>query len=44
LLLTERHPAVVQVTTSGIVSSILPVYPVMVGESGLAEIICIWCY
>ena len=39
-----RPPVVVQVASSGFVSSMLPAYPVMVGESGLTEIICKWCY
>ena len=34
-----RLPVVVQVTCSGVVSSMLPVYPIMAGESGLTEII-----
>ena len=34
-----RLPVVVQVTSSGFVFSILPVYPVMVGRSGFTEII-----
>ena len=33
-----RPPVVVQVTTSGFASSMLPTFPVMAGESGFTEI------
>ena len=36
-----RLPVVVQVTSSGVVSSMLSTFPVMVGWSGLTEIVCI---
>ena len=41
LLLTVRLPVIVHVTSSGFVSSMPSTFPVMVGWSGLTEIVCI---
>ena len=39
VLLPGRLPVVVQVAASSFVSSIVPTFPVMAGDGGMAEII-----